>query len=164
MPYTKKATTFGDFGNIIKFMSPMKMFDYLGSSKIILSADIPVLREVLISNYNSILVKNYTNVNSWKSIIDKIMNDPILMGIAILISVLVLYSVLKKLFKFLAILIAILVIYLGYLTQIEGLSYEDATNKVKENTEGIIKETEKKIKEGKESFNKLQNESKKGNK
>ena len=36
--------------------------------------------------------------------IDKIMNDPILMGIAILISVLVLYSVLKKLFKFLAIL------------------------------------------------------------
>ena len=76
MPYTKKATTFGDFGNIIKFMSPMKMFDYLGSSKIILSADIPVLREVLISNYNSILVKNYTNVNSWKSIIDKIRFNP----------------------------------------------------------------------------------------
>ena len=96
-------------------------------------------------------------------IIDKIMNDPILMGISILISVLVLYSVLKKLFRFLAILIAVLVIYLGYLTQIEGLSYEDATNKVKKNTEEIIKETEKKIKEGKESFNKLQNESKKGN-
>ena len=76
MPYTKKATTFGDFGNIIKFMSPMKMFDYLGASKIILSADIPVLREVLISNYNSILVKNYMNVNSWKIIIDKIRFNP----------------------------------------------------------------------------------------
>jgi len=76
MPYTKKATASGDFGNIIKFMSPMKMFDYLGASKIILSSDISVLREVLIPNYNSILVKNYMNVNSWKTIIDKISFNP----------------------------------------------------------------------------------------
>ncbi len=76
MPYTKKATISGDFGNIIKFMSPMKMFDYLGASKILLSADISVLREVLIPNYNSILVKNYMNVNSWKIIINKISLNP----------------------------------------------------------------------------------------
>ena len=72
MPYTKKATISGDYGNIIKFMSPMKMFDYLGAAKIILSADIPVLREILIPNYNSILIKNYMNVKSWKLNIDKI--------------------------------------------------------------------------------------------
>ena len=76
MPYTKKATVSGNFGNIIKFMSPMKMFDYLGASKIILSSDIPALREILISNYNSILVKNYINVNSWKIIINKISFNP----------------------------------------------------------------------------------------
>lgn len=72
MPYKKKVTFSGDYGNIVKFMSPMKMFDYLGSSKIILSADIPVLRETLISNYNSIFIKNYMNVNSWLLSIKKI--------------------------------------------------------------------------------------------
>lgn len=72
MPYTKKATISGDYGNIIQFMSPMKMFDYLGSSKIILCANIPVLREILIDNYNSILINNYMNVNSWKIIIDNV--------------------------------------------------------------------------------------------
>ena len=97
-------------------------------------------------------------------VLDKIMNDPIFMGIAILIAVLVLYTVLKKLFKFLAIIIAIAVIYIVYLTQVEGLSYQDATNKVKQNTEEIIKDTEEIIKEGKETFNNLQNDSQKENK
>jgi hypothetical protein len=75
MPYTKKTTISGDHGNIIKFMSPMKMFDYLGAAKIILSADIPVLREILIPNYNSILIKNFMNVKNWKLNIDKIINN-----------------------------------------------------------------------------------------
>ena len=97
-------------------------------------------------------------------VLDKIMNDPIFMGIAILIAVLVLYTILKKLFKFLAIIIAIAVIYIIYLTQVEGLSYQDATNKVKQSTEGIIKDTEEIIKEGKETFNNFQNESQKESK
>ena len=46
MPYTNKITTTGNIGNIINFTSPMKMFDYLGSAKIILSAEIPVLKEI----------------------------------------------------------------------------------------------------------------------
>lgn len=75
MPYTKKATISGDYGNIINFMSPMKMFDYLGAAKVILSADIPVLREILIPNYNSILIKNFMNVKIWKLNIDKIINN-----------------------------------------------------------------------------------------
>ncbi len=97
-------------------------------------------------------------------ILDKIINDPIFMGIAILIALLVLYSILKKLFKFLAIIIAIAVIYIVYLTQVEGLSYQDATNKVKQNTEVIIKDTEEIIKEGKKTFNNFQNNSQKENK
>ena len=96
--------------------------------------------------------------------LDKVMNDPIFMSIAILIAILVLYSILKKLFKFLAIVIAIAVIYIVYLTQVEGLSYEDATNKVKQSTEEIIKDTGDIIKEGKETLNNLQNNSQKENK
>lgn len=72
MPYTNKITTTGNIGNIINFTSPMKMFDYLGSAKIVLSADIPVLKEILKNNYNSILIKNYTNVNTWVNEINKI--------------------------------------------------------------------------------------------
>ena len=67
MPYTKKATISGDHGNIINFMSPMKMFDYLGAGKIIISSNIKVLREVLINNFNSVLIKTlqmYTNGKS----------------------------------------------------------------------------------------------------
>ena len=56
-------------------------------------------------------------------ILDKVINDPIFIGVAILIAMLVLYSILKKMFKFLAIIIAIAVIYIIYLTQVEGLSY-----------------------------------------
>ena len=65
MPYTKKASTSGDFGNIYNFMSPMKMFDYLGSGKVILSSDVPVLREVLKNKRNAILVKNFLNTQNW---------------------------------------------------------------------------------------------------
>ncbi len=72
MPYTKKATVSGDYGNIIDFMSPMKMFDYLASGKIIISADLKVLREVLKHNYNAIMVRNYQNKYSWIREINKI--------------------------------------------------------------------------------------------
>ncbi len=72
MPYTGNVTTTGNVSNIINFMSPMKMFDYLGSSKIILSANIPVLREVLKNNFNSILIDDYMNINSWLREISKI--------------------------------------------------------------------------------------------
>lgn len=72
MPYTNKATISGDYGNIINFMSPMKMFDYLGAGKIIISSNIKVLREVLIDNFNSILIKDFLNIYKWKEQIDKV--------------------------------------------------------------------------------------------
>ena len=70
MPYTNKVTSTGDIGNIINFMSPMKMFDYLSSGKLIISSDLPVLREILKNNYNAILIKNYVNISEWRKHID----------------------------------------------------------------------------------------------
>jgi len=72
MPYTKNATFSGNYGNIINFMSPMKMFDYLGAGKIIVSSNIKVLKEVLKNNFNSLLINNYLDVNEWKKKIDMI--------------------------------------------------------------------------------------------
>ncbi len=71
LPYTKRVTSTGNIGNIIDFMSPMKMFDYLRASKKIICSDIPVLKEVLKNNYNAILIKNFENEYAWKQEINK---------------------------------------------------------------------------------------------
>ena len=52
-----------------KFMSPLKMFEYLSSGIPLISSDIKVLREILSHGYNSILVKNYNAVSWAKTII-----------------------------------------------------------------------------------------------
>ena len=72
MPYLKKVTSGGDIGDISKFTSPLKLFDYLSAGKVILSSQLPVLREVLNENKNVIFIKNHENIYSWKLEIDKI--------------------------------------------------------------------------------------------
>ena len=73
-------------------------------------------------------------------IINIITDNPIFIGIAILISILVLYSLFKKLFKLFALLVTIAVIYIFYLTQVEGLSFDEAKHKAKKIGEEIINE------------------------
>tara|TARA_Y100001970_G_scaffold291954_1_gene431224 strand:+ start:4416 stop:5534 length:1119 start_codon:yes stop_codon:yes gene_type:complete len=75
MPYTDKVSSTGDVGNIVNFMSPMKMFDYLKASRIVISSDIPVLRFLLKNNVNAKIVKNYKNVFAWKNLIYKNSKD-----------------------------------------------------------------------------------------
>jgi len=53
-----------------RWMSPMKIFEYMSYQKVIVSSDIPVLREVLNEN-NSILVES-NNIDSWIDAIDKL--------------------------------------------------------------------------------------------
>ena len=53
-----------------KFMSPLKIFEYMSSKKPIISSDLPVLREVL-SEENSILV-THNNIDLWSSAINKL--------------------------------------------------------------------------------------------
>ena len=49
MPYTKKTLTH-------RYMSPMKMFDYLACGRPIVATDFPVIREVLKDRKNAVLV------------------------------------------------------------------------------------------------------------
>jgi len=60
-----------------KWMSPIKMFEYLASGVPIISSDLPVLREVLVDEYNCILVSP-DNINEWIEAIKKIRNDLVL--------------------------------------------------------------------------------------
>lgn len=74
MPYAKIIATGGNLGDITNFTSPLKMFDYLTAGKVIISSDLPVLREILINHKNVIYIKNFSNVNAWKLELIKIFN------------------------------------------------------------------------------------------
>ncbi len=55
--------------NLVNYMSPLKMFDYLASSKIILASDLKVYKHILRNKFNSILIdyktENWVNwINS----------------------------------------------------------------------------------------------------
>ena len=57
--------------NLVQSMSPLKMFDYLASSNIILASDLKVYKHILKHKYNSILINN-TKLNEWIYWIDEI--------------------------------------------------------------------------------------------
>ena len=75
MPYKKKISVAGDVGDISNFTSPLKLFDYLVSCRIIIASNIRVLKEILVKNKNCIFVKNYLNPYAWKNEIEKIKSN-----------------------------------------------------------------------------------------
>ena len=81
LPYSDKVSidseNFKD--DISKFTSPIKMFEYLASGTPIISSNLKVLREILKNEYNSILIKNFENLNEWKKAILNLSNNKKLM-------------------------------------------------------------------------------------
>ena len=65
LPYTSKITVSGNVGDISKFTSPLKIFDYMKLGKLIVSSNLPVLREVLKDKKNSLLINDFNNENNW---------------------------------------------------------------------------------------------------
>ncbi len=74
LPYTKIIRSSGSVDEISKYISPLKLFDYLAVGKIIISSDLKVLREV-ISTKNAYFIKNYENIFEWKKNIEIIKNN-----------------------------------------------------------------------------------------
>ena len=64
MPYQNNVFLFNDKYDTARWMSPMKMFEYLASGVPIIASDLPVLKEVLIHENNSYLV-NCDNPEKW---------------------------------------------------------------------------------------------------
>ena len=75
LPYEKKVLSSGNVNEISKFTSPMKLFDYLASSKPIISSSLPVLYEILKNKKNCIFVKEL-NIYKWKLEINRFLNLP----------------------------------------------------------------------------------------
>ena len=74
LPYEKKVSAGGNFGDISQFTSPMKLFDYLASSKPIMASSLPVLREILTNKKNCIFLSDL-NIYKWKLAIEKLSRD-----------------------------------------------------------------------------------------
>ena len=78
-PYAREVTV-ENKGDTSKFMSPIKIFEYMASKKPIIASNLPVIKEVL-NEKNSILIDT-DNVNLWISSINKLRDVKIRQSIA----------------------------------------------------------------------------------
>ena len=69
-PYKSKVSVFGNMGDSSKFMSPLKIFEYMSYKKAIIVSDLPVLREVL--SPKSALLVEPENTIEWVNAINKL--------------------------------------------------------------------------------------------
>ena len=74
LPIQSRVTVYGGGGNIARYTSPLKMFEYMTSGTPIVASKLPVLQEILTHNVNSILVK-YDNIQDWYKAIEKLRVD-----------------------------------------------------------------------------------------
>jgi len=73
MPY-EKAIAGSSGGNSAEICSPMKMFDYLATGRVIMTSELPVLHEVL--NVSNAIFCPPVNVDSWVKTIQELRADP----------------------------------------------------------------------------------------
>lgn len=73
MPYQEHISA-SSGGDIARYLSPMKLFEYLACKRPILSSDIPVLRETL--NENNALLLPPDKIEAWAGALQLLQNDP----------------------------------------------------------------------------------------
>lgn len=75
MPYQESVAIGGRSGHdTARWMSPMKMFEYMASGGAILSSDLPVLREVLEDGRNALLVPP-AQAEAWGAALDRLLRQ-----------------------------------------------------------------------------------------
>ena len=74
MPYQSSVSIGLSGHDTARWMSPMKMFEYLAAGVPIISSDLPVLNEVLMSGKNSLLVPP-DNIEKWIAALDLFCKD-----------------------------------------------------------------------------------------
>lgn len=75
MPYQINVSIGVAKHDTARWMSPMKMFEYLATGVPVISSDLPVLREVLINELNCFLVPP-DNVEAWVKTLDRVISNP----------------------------------------------------------------------------------------
>ncbi len=73
MPYQARVSA-SSGGDISRYLSPMKLFEYLACGRAILSSDLPVLQEVL--NANNAAILPAADANAWAQAIQQLQAEP----------------------------------------------------------------------------------------
>jgi glycosyltransferase involved in cell wall biosynthesis len=73
MPYQERVSA-SSGGNIAKYLSPMKLFEYLACGRAIIASDLPVFRDVLTAENAILLPPDETS--SWVDAIQKLIENP----------------------------------------------------------------------------------------
>jgi len=75
MPSSKKILrSVGGVGNIAKFTSPLKLFDYLASGKLIIISNLNVFNEIIKEDVNCLIVKKLS-LKHWHNVIKNIRSN-----------------------------------------------------------------------------------------
>lgn len=72
MPYQKKVGVLIKGIDVSNYFSPLKLFEYMASERIILASKLKVYNNILKHNHNSILL-NPTNLNAWTKKINEVL-------------------------------------------------------------------------------------------
>jgi len=75
MPYQRSVSIGVDGHDTARWMSPMKMFEYLAAGVPVISSDLPVLREVLNDGSNCLLVPP-DQPEAWVAALDRLIDEP----------------------------------------------------------------------------------------
>ena len=75
MPYQERVSIGLTGHETGRWMSPMKMFEYMSSGTPFIASDLPVLREVLCDGGNAVMVAS-DNIEAWSNCILALRNDP----------------------------------------------------------------------------------------
>jgi glycosyltransferase involved in cell wall biosynthesis len=73
-PYQREVSVAGGGVSTAAWMSPLKLFEYMAAGKPIICSDLPVLREVMISHHNCLMVDPSTPAQ-WRDAISLIRTD-----------------------------------------------------------------------------------------
>ena len=74
-PYLEKVSVHGGGGDVARWMSPLKLFEYMAMARPIVSADLPVLREVLREDENALLATP-GDAADWAQALERLRDDP----------------------------------------------------------------------------------------
>lgn len=77
MPYERQVMGASHTSELSRWMSPMKMFEYMSAGRAIVASDLPVLREVLEHDSNALLVAP-DDLDAWVETLRRLDRDPAL--------------------------------------------------------------------------------------
>ncbi len=77
MPYERRVEGPSGASDTVRWMSPLKLFEYMAAGKPIVASDLPVLREVLEDGRNALLASP-DDPDAWEAAVTRLVDDPAL--------------------------------------------------------------------------------------